>query len=276
MDLAILALLGAAVYAEVRRGLLFAVADIVRIIVGILLATCAYELVRNLTRDYLAGIIAFFVAGLAAVSLLDWFAKKVLVDSPASGKPLARTGAGIIGLGLGWAICLLVLPVLVNVPGTQRAVESSLLAPPFLKMLPALNLMADQTGLDLPQLARHPSRYEDEGGPAPGVPVTGELAPRVRFSQLDGATCIVCRGWVEFLGYYLLPGGRVSPKFVCDNCGRTSDGCQTFEAFHAMYGVCPVEVATEDQAALDCGVWPNEKAVLPNGVCPVCGLAGTW
>lgn len=271
VDLVILLLVAAAVYAEVKRGLLFAAVDVVRIIVGVLLATGAYALVRNWTRDYTAGAIAFFVAGLAAASLLDWLAKKVLVDSPVSQKPFGRVGAGIIGLGLGWAICLFVVPVLANIPGTQTAVQNSLLARPFLRSLPAFAMVTDQTGLDLPQLSRRPLRYEDEG-----TTVTGELAPRVRFSRLEGATCIACRGRVKFLGYFLTQGGRVSPKFRCESCGRTSDGCQTFEGFHAMYGLCPVEVAIEDQAELDCGVWPNEKAVLPTGACPVCGLEGPW
>ncbi len=271
VDLIIAGLAGAGVYNGLKRGLLFAAADIVRFLVGLLIATVAYMLVAGWTRDYAAGVIAFFVAGFGAAGLVDWLAKKVLVDSPASKTPLAKAGAGAIGLLLGITLAALVVPVIANIAGTETALTGSLLAKPLLKVLPAMSMASDRLGLDLPQLSRRCRHHEDEGGR-----IYGELAAKVRFSELDGATCIACRGRVRFLGYFTVHEVRVFPKFICENCGRVSDGCQTFEGFHRLYRICPIEKAAEYQAGLDCGIWLNEQQALPKGDCPVCGLESPW
>lgn len=93
---------------------------------------------------------------------------------------------------------------------------------------------------------------------------------RVNFSRLNGVTCINCRTPVEFLGYRFSRGTMISPEYRCPKCGRTSDGCQTFEGFHIIYGKCPVDLANQG-VEFDCGVWTNGWWTLPHGKCPVCG-----
>jgi len=93
---------------------------------------------------------------------------------------------------------------------------------------------------------------------------------RINFTRMDGAMCINCRSPVEFQGYQFSRGTLMSPKFRCPNCGRASDGCQTFEGFHEIYGTCPTTLAA-DGLQFDCGVWTNGWWTVPQGPCPVCG-----
>jgi hypothetical protein len=271
VDLVIVALLAAAVYAAVRRGLLFSVVDTGRAVVGVVLGVAAYALMLRWTSDYVAGACAFYVMALLSFTLLGLLARKLFVDSDVSKKVPGRIGAGFVGLGLGLAICLFVVPVFGNVPALAPAVQASRLAQPFLDAMPVLSSVADGLSLDLPQLSRQPTDFHREGTVTSGRP-----ARRVNFTRLAGATCYECRNGVGFEGYFRTGLAQVSPRLRCPNCGRTSDGCQTFEGFHQMYGACPVQVATDDQAELDCGVWPNDKPVLPVGACTVCRLEGAW
>ena len=97
----------------------------------------------------------------------------------------------------------------------------------------------------------------------------GPQLRKTRFSDLNGATCVDCRGEVEFKGFQSR-GLASSPKFICSRCGRTSDGCQTFEGYHQIYERCPVETSNQG-IAIDCDSWPNNKPILAKGPCPVCG-----
>jgi hypothetical protein len=93
-----------------------------------------------------------------------------------------------------------------------------------------------------------------------------ELA--ARFGEQGGWTCVACRGRVEYKGFGHEPRPRV-PLFECQRCGRRSDGCQTFEGHHVLYGYC----ALEDRVNSRCGHWlcSWERA---RGECPVCGGQG--
>lgn len=99
-----------------------------------------------------------------------------------------------------------------------------------------------------------------------------EVIGDIQWSELDGATCFACGGRVKYQGMksHLVNGQMViSPYFVCTSCGRHSDGCQTFEGYHKLYGVCPEHLA-ELGYRFDCGMWPNGNFVKPQGRCPVC------
>lgn len=92
------------------------------------------------------------------------------------------------------------------------------------------------------------------------------------WAELDGATCFACGGQVEFKGFkkHIVNGQEVySPYFVCPVCGRHSDGCQTYEGYHKLYGECPERLG-ELGYRFDCGMWPNGNFVKPYGHCPVC------
>jgi len=79
---------------------------------------------------------------------------------------------------------------------------------------------------------------------------------------------------MRFLGYKRVRGSRIAPKFRCARCGRTTDGCQSFQGMHAIYNECPVEIARRD-IKLNCGVWTNRDWVYPLGPCPVDGRSFT-
>jgi hypothetical protein len=86
-----------------------------------------------------------------------------------------------------------------------------------------------------------------------------------RFREWGEWTCVRCGGRVEYreFGHEPRPG---VPLFECVACGRRSDGCQTFEGHHVLYGEC----ALEDRVPTRCGHWLCEWA-RPGGECPVCG-----
>lgn len=85
------------------------------------------------------------------------------------------------------------------------------------------------------------------------------------FRESGRWTCVTCGGPVNYLGFGHKPKPGV-PLFGCAECGRQSDGCQTFEAHHLLYGRC----ALEDNCAVRCGHWLCDWS-RPRGICPVCG-----
>jgi hypothetical protein len=172
-----------------------------------------------------------------------------------------------LGLGLGLLISTVLVPVVGRGETGREAVSRTVLARQFLGAAPAMYYAADWLDLDLPMLNVRAVRFEDEG-----EDTRAGLVQRINYSRLGGATCIECRAAVKFEGYFQRLDVAVSPRFTCPACGRRSDGCQTFEGFHRMYGRCPVEVA-RNLGQIDCGVWPNDRPVYPNGTCPVCGLS---
>lgn len=265
IDSLIVLLIGLGVYAEMRRGLFFALLDIFRLVAALAIGFSAYSAFYRLFRSYAAGLVALGVAVLTTVLLFPIVVKLLKAD-PAWGKTFAgRLGAGLIGLGIGFVTVAALLPVVGRSGRGREAVPRSSLAQPFIDAAPALYYVADAFNLDFPVLNTRAIRFEYEG--REGEPA---LVERVNYSRLNGATCIECGARVHFDGYFNRIGSSISPRFTCPVCGRTSDGCQTFEGFHRMYGLCPCEVA-EALGPIDCGVWPNDRPVYPRGVCPVCG-----
>lgn len=271
IDLLILAIVGSSVYSSAKSGLLFAFVDVARAIIGIVIGALAYALLLTWSHDYVAGAMAFLIAALLSFTLLGILARKLLQDTEKSKTTAARIGAGAIGFGFGLLVCLFVVPVLGNLRPLVGPVGGSPLARVFIGAMPGMNSLADALDADLPQLSRRADDFYEEGS---GVP--GRLSRRVNYTRLDGSTCIKCGGRVEFDGYFLTGPAMVSPRFRCPVCLRTSDGCQTYEGFHEMYGKCPIQVVVDDNVDLDCGVWPNEEPVRPTGECPVCGLTAPW
>jgi len=265
IDGLILLFIGLGVYAEVRRGFFLALTDIVRAALGIILGFAAFTLLHRISGSYTAGFIAFGIAALIGIFGVRALLYLLRLDPEWGRTPAGRIGGGIIGLLLGCFIATVLVPVIGRGGWGQEAVSRSTLARPFLQTTPAFFYVADALNLDLPMLNARAIRFEDEGQAEPAA-----LVERINYSRLNGSTCIECRAAVLFDGYFRRVGASVSPKFTCPQCGRTSDGCQTFEGFHKMYGRCPVDVS-EALGPIDCGVWPNDRPVYPNGVCPIDG-----
>lgn len=264
-DALIILFVGLGILAEVRRGLFFALFDIFRIVVGVAAGFAAYSFFHRLFRSYTAGFVALAVAVLAVVMLIP-AALSLLKLNPAWGRTVVgRVAAGIIGLTIGLLIAAVFVPVIGRSVWGREAVPRSVLARPFTQTTPALYYIADALNLDFPMLNARAVRFEDEGRAGRTA-----LVERINYSRLNRSTCIECRGAVHFDGYFPRVGVSVSPRFTCPQCGRRSDGCQTFEGFHKMYGRCPVDVA-EALGPIDCGVWPNDRPVYPRGICPIDG-----
>jgi hypothetical protein len=84
------------------------------------------------------------------------------------------------------------------------------------------------------------------------------------FHETGGWTCAACGGRVQFMAFGNEPQPRI-PLFQCLVCGRRSDGCQTFEGHHLLYGGCPLD----EDVSSRCGYWQGDWA-KPRGTCPVC------
>ena len=87
------------------------------------------------------------------------------------------------------------------------------------------------------------------------------------FLARGGWTCTACGGPVTFMGLGHHPQPR-RPLFVCGGCERRSEGCQTFEGHHLLYGGC----ALDNAAPMRCGYWRGAWAA-PRGECPICGAS---
>jgi hypothetical protein len=263
VDGLIILFVGLGILAEVRRGLFFALFDVFRIVAGVGAGFAAYSLFHRLFQSYTAGFVALAVAALAVVLLVP-AALRLLGLNPAWGRSgWGRAAAGFIGLTIGLLIAAVFVPVIGRSGWGREAVPRSVLARPFTQTTPTLYYVADALNLDFPMLNARAVRFEDEGRAEQTA-----LVERINYSRLNGATCIECGAPALFDGYFRRVGVSVSPRFTCPQCGRRSDGCQTFECFHKMYDRCPVEVY-EALGPIDCGVWPNDRPVYPKGVCPV-------
>ena len=265
IDGLVLFFVGLAVYAEAKRGFFLALTDIIRVAVGLALGLAAFSALYRMSGSYAAAYV-----GLGVAALIGIFGVRALLHvlrlDPAWGRaPAGRLGGGAIGLLLGCFIAAVFVPVIGRSGRTSEAVSRSTLGPPLIETTPLLYHAADALNLDLPMLNSRAIRFEDEG-----LDGQAALVERINYSRLDGSACIECRAAVRFEGYFHRVGVSVSPRFTCPQCGRRSDGCQTFEGFHKMYGRCPVDVSVA-LGPIDCGVWPNDRPVYPRGICPIDG-----
>lgn len=264
IDPILILIVALAAYAEYSRGLLFALIDVGRAAAALAAALVGYSLAARLAGNPGVGLAVGVALALGLLGLTAFMLKRLGGGPPWNGRLPSRIAGGVIGIPLGVAICFVFLPVAARFGPVGQAADESFLGRQIMDRLPGLYEAVDAVDLQIPQFAAGPRRYADEHR-------TGNtgLAERINFRRLTGATCIECGSPVSFQGYRR-KGAEVSPLFVCPDCGRQSDGCQTYEGFHEMYDRCPHEIATEG-VGLDCGVWPNDRPVRPVGVCPDCG-----
>jgi uncharacterized membrane protein required for colicin V production len=260
-----------------KSGFIRSIFNVTGVIVGLLVAIRYYAFASGmlmafmnmpqLIADTLCFITLFSLSSIAIQlvgSLFSMITRLKLI------KVVDKAGGSLTGLLIGLALIGFVLIMLTAFPvysGFQEQINQSTLALPIVEAVHYT--YGELTGMlpfELPHIAFHPedlsilynniSNYSDHSG--------------VNFRNLDGATCFVCGGAVEFLGFQHNDKNSVSPKFICSDCGRTSDGCQTYEGYHEMYGKCPVLLGKQGYR-LDCGIWTNYSYHRPGGPCPVCG-----
>jgi len=270
IDIVIVLIVGLSIYYAAVRGVVTGLVDLLSIPLGVGLGSLIWRPAAALLGafgfpSFLAGLLGFALVAVGVavgiVYLGTWLARDLH-----PGKLLDGIGGGVTGLFFGLLFSALTLVGSGLIPNVSVPLEHSFLGPRVIRLVPDSYTALERFGVALPKLAVFPPDYKEEFTRA-------RRAPRflqINFSRLEGATCIKCGRRVHFLGYQFRRGTFISPKFQCPNCGRTSDGCQTFEGFHRIYGRCPVALAREG-IRFDCGVWTNGEFVSPKGVCPIDG-----
>jgi uncharacterized membrane protein required for colicin V production len=271
VDFLILVVLAASAISGARRGLISAAGDIISLLFGLIVGSVSYPVGAAPIRwfsgasDVTANALGFVLVSVLAVGAASWVFS-VLASRFEIGKRASRAGGAAFGAAFGMFLAAVLVMASALIPGAAGPTERSRLAGGITSLVPRLHENLESIGIPLPKLVQLPTDYRDELRGAN----QGRQFLRINFTRLDGATCINCRSSVDFEGYQFARGTLMSPRFRCPQCGRTSDGCQTFEGFHEIYGVCPTTLAREG-LQFDCGVWTNGWWTVPHGPCPVCG-----
>jgi len=267
VDILIILFIGIGIYHGIARGIITGVVDIVSLFVALAVGAIAWRIPAAILEALglpfiLAGLGGFLILttgvsiGLTFLGL--WLLRSIKLE-----KLVDQIGGGVLGSLFGLMLAALVLVVSGAIPNAYKPIETSAFGIRVVSLVPHTMDSLEQIGIALPKLVMLPRDYRDE---LKGVR-KGLQFMQINFSDLDGATCMKCRGRMKFLGYKFKKGTLLSPKFQCENCGRTTDGCQSFEGFHTIYGQCPIDLANEG-ITFDCGVWTNGDFITPKGACP--------
>ncbi len=280
IDVIIVLLLAVSLIWGINIGLIRSVIQVTAIWVSLMVACKYYAGGANLLIQWLAipndyaDLISIFAIFIFANALLLSIGKVLSsITRYRVIRSLDRIGGSLTGLLIGMVIVGILLIVATSFPPTPElkleiSLDQSALAPRILHLTEYLyDRTKSMLPANFPNLAFLP---EQPAGTNSGT-LSGEIK-LIDFSRLDQSTCISCHGQVDFLGYFKNKYGTTSPKFICKNCGRTSDGCQTFEGYHQMYGQCPAELGSRGYR-FDCGIWSNGQFVRPTGTCPVCAFS---
>lgn len=264
----------------IKAGLIKSIFTIAGIAAGLMVAIVYYVDGSRLILDFfdlppfMADSISFillFSATSVLIHALGFLAALVTRFSPL--KLVDKIGGAGAGLVVGLAVVGVVLILLIAFPifsAFPDYVEHSALAPYIIENTELImRTLSDLLPMEIPQLAIHP---EDLAGYFNNAAlIENEIHYHdIDFAALEGTACFVCDGPVEYLGFLNNDKGSYSPKFICTECGRTSDGCQTYEGYHQMYNQCPVELGNQGYR-FDCGIWTNFGYHRPTGPCPTCG-----
>lgn len=270
IDITICILLLSGLLLGMIRGFVSSVFDLIGIVIGIILASQVYRAPATLFErfnikgnavDLTFFLLVSLLLMLTCMFFLDLLRKRVeykhIIDRILGVAPGAVEGAFFTG------IVLVAMSVSFN---SAMEVQQSRLSKYILKFLPPIYEKTDKWKVNIPKMIYLPTKYSEEFNNE-----NKEIYfKKINFSQWDGFTCMECGSKVRFDGYFLRVGAAVVPKFTCDACGRTSDGCQTYEGFHKLYNRCPVDLAKE-KVRFDCGRWSNHKLISPKDACPLDG-----
>jgi uncharacterized membrane protein required for colicin V production len=270
VDAVIVLVVVASAISGARRGFIASAGDIAAAALGLGAAALGYPLFGAAFRAFgfpspLAEVLGFVAFAALVVVAVGWAASRLSerLDLP---RRASRAGGATMGGVLGVVLATVLVLLSGMITGTGEPVQRSLLGRHLVTGVPRLHVAMESIGVPLPKLVQLPASYHEElAGVRQGLQFL-----RLNSVRLNGATCIHCRTPVVFEGYQFVHGTLMSPRFRCPNCGRTSDGCQTFEGFHEIYGTCPTGLA-DDGVLFDCGVWTNGWWTVPHGHCPVCG-----
>jgi membrane protein required for colicin V production len=277
IDVIIAAIILFAVINGIRAGLIRSLFSITGLIIGLMAAKAYYVQLGSLlpVGTWLPMVavdtfsfLAIYILAAALIHYLGSYISCSLLSC--SLKNTDRFLGSFTGLLIGIVLVGALLIMLTAFPlfdAFPEQVEESYLAQPIVEhVYLAYDALTSYLNIDLPQLTIY---TEDLGAYFSAISTDADFH-QIDFRTLDNATCFVCGGKVEYLGILDNSKGSVSPKFVCTSCGRTSDGCQTYEGYHVMYEKCPVALGNQGYR-FDCGIWTNNSYHRPVGPCPVCG-----
>ncbi|MCS7180612.1 MAG: hypothetical protein NZ891_04595, partial [bacterium] len=243
------------------------VIDIIGIFGGVSLGSIAYRAPVNLFRrfniigtpvDILFFHLFSFLFILSIIVGIEVLRKKVYIKHI-----LDRIFGFFTGIIEGIFFANFLLNIMSSSPNTAKEISQSKFGKYFNRFVPKIYEKSDRIKITLPKLIALPNNYLDEFQKEK-LKITFK---RANFASIEG-TCINCGEKVKFSGYFIKEGTAVIPRFKCNSCGRTSDGCQTFEIFHFLYNECPVELAKKG-IRFDCGNFPNHEFIMPKIQCPV-------
>jgi len=264
-DWIIIAVLGFLAIRGFKRGFVLQFLDVLGAVIALIAAFSLFTTVGTMiagvlgSSSTLGNVIAFILIAVlvsGAISFCGHMWHKATKSSPIS--LIDKLGGSAFGILKGILLFAFILLIIgsIPLPTLHQALGKSGLASDIGQVTPLMYGLVERVlPASVPRLLITPE---------------GPQLRKTRFSDLDGATCVDCRGKVEFKGFQS-KGLASSPKFVCSQCGRTSDGCQTFEGHHQIYERCPVEMSNQG-IAIDCDSWPNNRPILAKGPCPVCGV----
>lgn len=264
VDWLIIGVLGFLTFRGFKRGFVSQIMDVLGAVIALIAAFRWFEpagraisgaIGASTTLGNILGFILIAVAVSGGISFLGARWRGTTLSSPVS--LVDNLGGALLGAVKGVLIAGFVLVTLGAIPFSplQGAINDSGLAGDISRTAPVFYGLFERTlPASVPRLLITPE---------------GLQLRRARVADLDGATCLSCRGKVRFEGFFA-HGLLYVPRVTCTRCGRTSDGCQTFEGYHQIYGRCALEKA-EEGTALDCQSWPNNRPVMVKGACPVCG-----
>ncbi|MCX7705289.1 MAG: CvpA family protein [bacterium] len=250
------------------RGFLGTIIDICGIGFGIFLGSFVYPApVKLFSRFGITGTaveLIFFILSsiflaLTFILLLESIRRKVEI------KPAVdRIFGGIFGSINGFVAAASLLIIMTSSVPMGQEIDQAKYAPSIRNGLLKFYEEIERRNITLPKMIILPVAYMDEFGKN----IWKARFVKMNFTNFEGYTCINCGGKVRFTGYLAKYGAGIVPKLSCEKCGRTSDGCQTYEGYHKLYKSCVVELARKGMK-FDCGTWPNRTWVTPTGPCPI-------
>lgn len=247
-----------------RRGFLQQLLDLLGSVAALVVAFYFYQFLGSRLTGWLhlsepfanmLGFILIIVLISGSVSFIGKRWRESNKDEPVA---LFDSSMGAILGGLKAAVILvIILLIVISLPWDfcTEQIEASSFANDLLRLAPLFYIVQNHSlPANLPRLVVSPE----------GLQVR-KIAP----GNLDGATCIACGTKVDYRGM-IRKGLTMHPQTYCPKCQRISDGCLTFEGYHATHGVCPYE-RLGAVGLTDCKTWPNPEPTTVNGKCPVCG-----
>ncbi len=269
IDFILLVIFGSGVLTGILRGFVGGIIDIIGICGGVSLASIAYKApvvlfkkfnIEGTPVDILFFHLFSFLFILSIIVGIEVLRKKVFIKHIVD-----RILGFFTGAILGMFLSGFILNIMSASPNVAKEIDSSRFPKYITRFIPEIYEKSDKIGITLPKLFAFPEKYEDEFDKTK-LKIS---FLKINFVKMKG-TCIKCGGECIFSGYFLKSGMSIIPKFTCKNCGRTSDGCQTFEIFHLLYNKCPVELARKG-IRFDCPNFPNHELIMPNPNinCPV-------